>query len=1110
MSSKDELTLDYSETNSVYRYVPVNQFAPLSDNNWLALGKVQSGEIDPENPWQFWLTVTAFNRSTKAAAGTFKVGVQIVSYLRNIYRIRFDPSVGTGNYQHKIFGPVTYANLATMRSNEIAENAPKSGLFNYSNGVLSFKTRDLSVSIEQNFKSTVTYKGAVIHQDADSSIENVGLGATFVDPSIGSAVATVKRNNKDDSSIKERFYGQGEVNVSNAGKSVSEGGYYVLGKTGLSMTNFNYDQITYVHPELAPVGYGQNTAIPDYYYPMYFSAPWIIAIGKAYTSSQYCYGIYLDNPSQSYVNTGDTIYGSNVGQSDKLYFGAQYGELDYYFVLGDVSTGRSGVLQVSEGLTYLTQVPSSNDKNSFKFAALPPKYIFGYFQGVYGAIGQSKTAYKNPCLAPDNATFFDEVLYGYLSVGVPLEGFAVDIDVQDTYNVFTTNPRFWLYGDTSRESIFGWAHECHLVTQTNVTCFIKDENPVGDVYSSLVSSKLYTKNNRADGGNFKTDGHGPSDSYCGQLSYGTNANITAIFPDWGKSGTAEWWGPNYNKLFGIGLDFVWQDMTTPSTQTHTIGNAVTDTDWPANHIYLDPNCANSRAPSADNIKAAESFNWRSYHMQALLTDPRYGDQKLRAFAELRNLHAYSLCSATYNEGILKTQAARTKFKRSYIIARGGQIGTHHFGGLWIGDNQTDTVQSGRGWDHLNLLIPQITSMNLSGLSICGADIGGFAQGDSQYNSSVGEGYPAEPQLLTRWVQAGFLLPWFRNHYDRWIDVDPSSSEKCSYWTPKLHGKPYQEIYNNAYNTVATGSKTFVEAMREAIIMRYRWQEILYTAAWQYSFNGTPIIKGICMWNGDLQVDYDARPELNSQFVLGGGDGFQIMAAPILTENQTQRKVYFPAGGVLGWYRFDPSYDDNDIVNYYGGGVDKIIDADFSTTPIFVQRGAILPTRYSYDGTVKSINSYKDSDPLVFDVFSAAKSPSGAAKVYIDDGGITTDAEETAAWSVLTCTNTQVTKTSVVFQIKYDQDFPHVEKFAGNIFLRLRAVGKVTSVIINSKEVEEVEAENKYQFFSKLPASNGYWLDNVSHSVWIGCVFNVDAWNIEIQCSDTVDRSTEIN
>lgn len=1102
----------YAETGSVYRYVPVNQFAPLSDVNWLMLGHIQNGNVDSKNPWQFWLTVTAVNRLTKKSFGTFKVGVQIVSYERNIYRIRFDPSVGVADYQEKVFGPVTQSGLAAIRSNEIKNGAPTTGLFTYKSDSLSFKTKNLSILIDQYFKSSVTYKGAVIHQDAGSSVENLGLGATFVDPAVGSAVATVKENNKDNSSTKERFYGQGEVNVSNAGKSVLDGGYYVLGKTGLSMTNFNYDQITYVHPELAPVGYGQNTAIPDYFYPMYFSAPWIIALGNAGNPAQYCYGIYLDNPSQTYVNTGDEIYGSAVGQSKNFYVGAQYGELDYYFVFGDVSNGISGVLEVSEGLSYLTQAKSSNSKDYFSFAALPPKYIFGYFQGVYGAIGQSKSSYKETCSVPKNGNFFDEILQEYTQIGVPIEGFAIDIDLQNTYNVFTTNSRFWVNGDISGKSIFEWAHENGLVTQTNVTCFIKDENPIGDVYSSLVSSSLYTKNTRADGGKFITDGHGPEDAYCGQLSYGKNANITAIFPDWGKSGTAKWWGPKYNKLFSIGLDFVWQDMTTPSAQSHTIGKSVTDSDWPSSQIYQDANCANSKSPSSDNLAAAESFNWRSYHMQALLTDSRYGDQKLRSFAELRNLHAYNLCSATYNEGILQTNQSRSKFKRSYIIARGGQIGSHHFGGLWIGDNQTDTVQSGRGWDHLNLIIPQITSMNMSGLSVCGADIGGFAQGDSSYDDTVNEGYPAEPQLLTRWVQAGFLLPWFRNHYDRWIGVDPSSSDTCENWAQKLHGKPYQEIYNNAYSKIATGSKTYQQAMKESIEMRYRWQEILYTAAWQNAFKGTPMIKGMCMWNGDPNIDYDAKPELNSQFMLGGTDGCQIMAAPILTENLKQRKVYFPKG-TLGWFRFDPSYDDTDVVKYYSDGVDVTIASDFATTPVFVQRGAIIPTRYTFDGNTKSINTYTSNDPLVFDIFSAAKAPNGASTVYLDDGGKTTGAEDSAAWSVLTCTQITLAQTSATFSIEYNPAYPFGFKFDGHYFLRLRAVGTVSVVAINGKNIQEISAENKHDFFTKLTTHDqGFWKDKSSGSVWVGSKpidIAKPKLDVDIFCSDTIDRSSKI-
>ena len=97
------------------------------------------------------------------------------------------------------------------------------------------------------------------------------------------------------------------------------------------------------------------------------------------------------------------------------------------------------------------------------------------------------------------------------------------------------------------------------------------------------------------------------------------------------------------------------------------------------------NTGNDADPDA--AAYAEKFNWRSYHPALLVTDPRFGDGAKRSFAEVRNQHAYLLCQATYGNAVTKSKFS--KFQRSYIIARGGQIGSQHFGGLWMGDNQSD-------------------------------------------------------------------------------------------------------------------------------------------------------------------------------------------------------------------------------------------------------------------------------------------------------------------------------------------------------------------------------------------------------------------------------------
>lgn len=120
----------------------------------------------------------------------------------------------------------------------------------------------------------------------------------------------------------------------------------------------------------------------------------------------------------------------------------------------------------------------------------------------------------------------------------------------------------------------------------------------------------------------------------------------------------------------------------------------------------------------------------------------------------RNLHAFTLNESTRREGIVTNADSLTKFRRSFIISRGCYIGNQHFGGMWAGDNGTTEC-------YLQMMIPNIVNMNMSCIQLIGSDIGGFVQyGDT--------GTPTTPDLIVRFLQAGFLLPRFRNPNDRWI------------------------------------------------------------------------------------------------------------------------------------------------------------------------------------------------------------------------------------------------------------------------------------------------------------------------------------------------------
>lgn len=432
----------------------------------------------------------AFDRSTKTKGATHIVVVEIVSYENNIFRIRFDPSNPTIIPPNITFGPVKDANLALIRQREIAnDKAPSASVFHFSDNTLTFSTGNLTVIIAKDFYMTVKDKasGVSIHRDIRDS-NGYSLGATFSVQKERTKVATVKQNNQNAQNINERFYGQGQVNVHVYDKN--NPGLYTLSKTGLSMTNFNYDQILYKRPELLPSGYDSivDRNIPNYYLPMYFAAPWIITVGNQGQDSQYAYGLFLNNPSQSYTNTGDANLG--CGDPKAFYLGAQAGELDYFFVGAVAQPYYKAQNQISDVVAGLSYLCSDPNQKLTQHAAMPPKYVFGFFQGIYGATSVTKAAFSDRGKIT-NSISFEEVLDGYNNQNIPLEGFTVDIDVQQNYKVFTINDRFM---DTDGTPVFLWARKKWLVTQTNITCFIKDSDPTYEVYNQLSRDKNYTSN----------------------------------------------------------------------------------------------------------------------------------------------------------------------------------------------------------------------------------------------------------------------------------------------------------------------------------------------------------------------------------------------------------------------------------------------------------------------------------------------------------------------------------------------------------------------------------------------------------------------------------------
>ena len=217
--------------------------------------------------------------------------------------------------------------------------------------------------------------------------------------------------------------------------------------------------------------------------------------------------------------------------------------------------------------------------------------------------------------------------------------------------------------------------------------------------------------------------------------------------------------------------------------------------------------------------------------------------------------------------------------RPYIVCRSGSAGIQKYAQTWCGDNFTS-------WDTLRYNIPIITGMGLSGQPNEGADIGGFA------------GPAPDEELFVRWVQNGIFQPRFSIHS---ASNDNTVTEPWMY-----HGS--------------------ADLIRQAILLRYRMAPYLYSAEYEASRTGAPIMRPLVY---EFQNDPNVYDE-SYEFLFGR----DILVANVLEPGAASRTVYLPAG--CKWY------DWNDNFACYEGGQTIEVPVDLATIPLFIREGAVIP------------------------------------------------------------------------------------------------------------------------------------------------------------------------
>ncbi|MBS3681666.1 DUF4968 domain-containing protein [Ornithinibacillus massiliensis] len=320
------------------------------------------------------------------------------------------------------------------------------------------------------------------------------------------------------------------------------------------------------------------------------------------------------------------------------------------------------------------------------------------------------------------------------------------------------------------------------------------------------------------------------DNFCkyieGDIYYGDVWPGVSAFPDFTEERVRKWWGDKHAFYTSIGIEGIWNDMNEPAVFNET--------------------------------KTMD------------LTVMHRNDGNPTTHRELHNVYGLLMGKATY-EGMKE----QLNGKRPFLLTRAGYAGVQRYGSVWTGDNRSF-------WEHLQMSLPMVMNLGLSGVPFTGPDVGGFA-------------HDTNAELLTRWTQVGAFTPFFRNH----------SAIGFRYQEPWQFGEKYETI------------------MKKYIQMRYQWMPQLYSLFYQASKEGLPVMRPLLMEYPEDEKTYN----LNDQFMIGDN----VIMAPILNPSVTDRVVYLPKGEWIE-YTTKESYEGERV---------HLIHAELEDLPVFVRKGTAL-------------------------------------------------------------------------------------------------------------------------------------------------------------------------
>mgnify|MGYP000190748655 FL=1 len=534
------------------------------------------------------------------------------------------------------------------------------------------------------------------------------------------------------------------------------------------------------------------------------------------------------------VRDGSTCFGLFVDFPGKVYY--------------DIGYSRHDLLSFhTETPDYDLYLLSGGNENAIcrEFRTLigrsyiPPRWAFG--------LAQSRWGYKTE-------EDVREVARQYKEHDLPLDMICMDIEYMQDYADFTVNKE--RFPDLTKLSADLKAQGIRLVPIIDAGVRV---DPNDSTCTEGLEKGYFCK--KADGTPFVA-AVWPGKAY---------------FADFLRPEVREWFGHKYKALTDCGIEGFWNDMNEPS-------------------LFYSPErlraFLNDMAAlrEKDNIEQEEFFPRVVGGAMGLMNSPadyasfyHEADGRKVRHDQIHNLYGGSMTRAA-GEAFADLRPGQ----RTLLYSRSSFIGSHRYGGIWLGDNNSS-------WAQLLANIQMMPSVQMCGFLYSGADLCGFS-------------CDTTPDLALRWLEFGLLTPLMRNH--------------------SAVGTRMQEYYR---------FPEVLPAVRNMIRLRYALLPYLYSEFMKAALENTSYFRPLAF---DYPDDPDAR-EVEDQLLLGEG----LMAAPVYVQNAHGRHVYLPEPMKLLRLRAVDDYDEEILPaghHYIRCALDEML--------LFLRPGHIIPVAQPANNT----------------------------------------------------------------------------------------------------------------------------------------------------------------